>query len=225
MSTALITGASRGLGKALAQVFAKKGFHLIMHSKSQSLPEVESHSALSHDHVEVKGDICSPTILEELRLTASLYSPINVLINNAGIYANELFEKMNYNQIREIINTNLLAPILLTRVVMPFLQENGVIINISSVAAAVGGNGEAVYAASKAGLSGFSKSLQFDATRNNVRVLNIQVGAMQTDMTKDRENFEDFIDPYEVAIAIYYEIRQFYSSLRTTELTIARRNY
>ena len=224
MPTAIITGASRGLGKALAETFAEKGFHLIMHSKNQPLPEVESHSSLSHDHVNVRGDLCSTITIEELRLLAVKYFPINVLINNAGMYENELFEDMGLDKIRKMTEVNLLAPMALSRVVMPFIQKNGIIINISSLAAVIGGDGEAVYGATKAGLSGFSRSLQFDATRNNIRVLNIQVGAMQTSMTKDRENFEYLISPYEVA-AVVFDACKNYSSMRITELTIARRNY
>lgn len=211
----MITGASRGLGRALADEFEARQAQLILHSKSESvIPFVPS----------VKGDISSAVTIEELRLVGEKYG-VDILINNAGIHTTASFSEMNYTQIRETIAVNLLGPMLLTNALWPELMKSkGMIINISSLAAIVGGDGESVYGASKAGLSGFSKSLQFDGIRDGVRVLDICLGAMQTDMARDRKDFEKLIDPCDAAATIV-DLCTYRDSMRITELTIARRNY
>ncbi len=227
MSTALITGAGKGLGAALAQTFAEKGFDLIRHtSRNTPLPDVGCSQNLSKTLDQIIGDISSSIVIEELRCVA-LKHGVDVLINNAGMYTSMPFKKMDYNQIRRMLDVNLLSPILLTRALWPILSKmQGVVVNISSLAATIGGDGESIYGASKAGLTGFSKSLQFDATKDKVKVLDIYLGAMQTDMTRGRKDWKKLINPYDVAEIVFTACScNRFNSLRTTGLTIARRNY
>lgn len=221
----MITGAGKGLGEALAQTFAEKGFDLIRHSSRRTpLPETNCSQNHSKCLSDVYGDISSSRTIEELRCDALKYG-VDILINNAGMHTNMPFKKMDYNQIRRVLDVNLLSPILLTRALwLELVKSKGMVINISSLAAMIGGNGESIYGASKAGLSGFSKSLQFDGTRDGVRVLDIRLGAMQTDMARDRKDFEKLINPCDAAATIV-DLCTYRDSMRITELTIARRNY
>jgi 3-oxoacyl-[acyl-carrier protein] reductase len=151
---------------------------------------------------------------------------VSILINNAGIYLNKPFAETSADEIQRVIDTNLVVPILLTRVIWPTFvnRGGGLIVNINSLAGVNGGKGETAYSASKAGLAGFSNSLQYDGPKNNIRILNVFLGAMQTDMTKTRKDWDKFINPFTVAETIA-DLCKDYSTLRITEVTIARRQY
>ena len=133
---------------------------------------------------------------------------------------------MTIEEIREVIEVNLIAPILLTRAVWPlFLRQNhGLVININSLAVAAGGNGESIYSASKAGLAGFGDTLQYDATRAGIRVLNLNIGAMRTDMGQGLAGSDKFIDPRDAARAILGFCED-YPTIRITSADLKRRIY
>lgn len=227
MRTILITGSSRGLGRALAFVFAKNGYNLILHCRnSESLKEVKRN--VLHECVRcdiIGGDIKLDDTISKIASIAEKRD-VDILINNAGIYLNKQFSDMTFNDFREVINTNLIAPIFLTHKIFTIFQKknSGLIVNINSVAGKNASDGETAYCASKHGLRGFTKSLQFDATRNNIRVIDIYSGAMKTDMSKNRKNSEKFIDVCDMARLIF-KICEEYSSMRINEITINRRKY
>lgn len=228
MKTVFITGASRGLGKALAEIFADNNhnllgpddaYRLILHCKNSELQKpigIECHI--------VNGDLVLDGEIQKLASVAERRD-IDILINNAGIYCNKPFSEMSEDDFRETIKTNLLAPMFLTRALWPALKKkSGLIININSHAGKSGTNGETAYCASKHGLRGFSSALQFDATKDGIRIIDVFLGAMKTDMTKGRENFDKLINPAEAAKAIF-NLCENYQSLRITEIDISRRNY
>jgi short-subunit dehydrogenase len=135
-------------------------------------------------------------------------------------------EKMTVCHMKEVMETNLIMPMILTRKIWPLFRDlgGGVIININSMAGKEGGSNESVYCASKHGLAGFSKALQFDATRDNIRVINVYLGAMDTPMSNGRKDQEKFMDPVEVASIIESLVID-PGTLRINEITLTRQVY
>ena len=231
MKTVMITGSSKGLGKALAMVFAINGYDIILHGRnSVSLEEVREDVLKYGAKYSVKCDI----VQGDIRLDDTIFQlthiarekDIDTLINNAAVYMNEEINDMIFEDFRKVIDINLIAPMLLAYNLFPLFKrkQSGLIVNINSMAGKTGSDGETAYCASKHGLSGFAKALQFDATRNNIRVVDIYPGAMKTDMTKGRKDWEKFIDPLDAARLIFKTCED-YPSMRINEIDISRRKY
>lgn len=218
--TVVITGASRGLGAALAEVFGVAGYNLILTSKDTVIEEREGVKF-------VKGDIKSYNTLVALTKAVDELG-VDILINNVGEYMNKKFDEMVIKDFTDIISVNLIRPMVLTRALWPVLKERGgIVVNINSVAGKAGSSGEVAYCASKHGLRGFSQALQFDGVRDGVNVLSVFLGAMSTDMTKTRPDWEKFMDPVEVAntiIGLCHDLED-HPSLRLTEVDICRGVY
>jgi len=229
----LITGASRGLGKALAQVFADNDYNLILHSKDRDLPCVNKSFKWTDKHESdrdvycetVKGDITRMETVYRLLQVAREMGGVDVLINNAGIHVWGSFEQVDSLEYAEMIQVNLLAPMLLTKHLWGCLKEKkGLVLFINSIAGKVGADKEFMYCASKHGLKGFSDSIQFDATRAGVKVMSIYLGALKTDMSKHREDYDKLMEPVDAANLIY-DMSRNYGSMRVTEVDVCRRNY
>lgn len=206
MESVLITGGSRGLGQALYNAFNERDYKVITCDTKT-------------------GDLTSISSIHLLGAVA-VYDGVGILINNAGVYLNKPIDEMLDYEIEDVVRINLLAPILLTKYVWKSFKDRGegLVVNINSLAGSVGSAGETVYAATKHGLAGFSKALQFDGTRDNVRVVNVNFGAMQTDMTAGRPDRDKFISPFEAAELIVGLCKN-YRTLRLTDITVARRIY
>ena len=219
----LITGARRGLGAALFHVFNEHGWFCLLNCRGQDGCNVEE--LVTNETFHVCGDIKDPWIINRLGHLA-IDKGVSVLINNAGIYSSQRLVDMTEHEFRSVQETNLIAPVLLTKALWPVLKErHGIVVNINSLAGLQGSPKELSYCTSKHGLAGFSKSLQFDATDDGVRVLNLYLGAMNTDMMAGRIGEpEKLIDPFEAAKVIYDLCRN-YETLRITEATIVRRRY
>ncbi len=224
METVMITGASGGLGSALKHAFSIQGFNTVL-NRRRSFDQEIGDPTIPHSHYIVYGDVTDPWVVEQLGKVA-LDKGVSILINNAGIYQYQPFPLVSVEDIKEVLETNLLAPILITQAVWPAFKANGggLVININSLAGAAGAGGESIYCASKHGLSGFSKALQFDGTKDNVRVINVYLGAMKTEMSKGRIGWENFIDPVEVADQIV-GLCVNHRTLRISEITITRNHY
>lgn len=218
MKTVLITGANRGLGLELAFLFSASGFNMILHCRH----DTDFLRQKFPSDIVVEGDLRSQATIEGLGNTTKL----DILINNAGVHLSKPFIDMTIEEIREVIEVNLIAPILLTKAVWPiFLRQNsGLVININSLSNSQGDLGESIYSASKAGLTGFSKTVQYDATRAGIRVLNLNIGAMCTDMGKARVDSDKLVDPRDVARAIL-GLCEDYPSMRITSADMKRRIY
>lgn len=223
--TVLITGSSKGLGRSLALNFAANKYNIILHGRDRpAMAEVA-------DEILKKGVVCDAVLgdLGSEKTIDNLYEvavkrDLNVLINNAAMYAHMPFGEMSAKELKRIIEVNLIAPALLTMRIYPIMKINksGTIINISSMAATVANELEAAYCASKHGLRGFTRSLRYEATRHGVRVMSIYLGAMRTSMTAYREDHAQLIDPYEVAIKIFNACKE-YESLNVEELNLRRK--
>lgn len=206
----------------LAEAFSAADFNMILHCRSPFPGPVTSEKI-------VRGDLRKQHVLNDLAWAAQ-EKGLDILINNAGVHLGKPFIDMTIDEIREVIEVNLIAPILLTKAVWPiFLRQNsGLVININSLAGLTGPRtgapGESIYSASKAGLAGFGETLQYDATQAGIRVINLNIGAMCTDMGQTRANSNKFIDPRDAARAILGFCED-YPSLRITSADLKRRVY
>lgn len=187
--TALITGASRGIGRGIALKFAEQGANVAF----TYLSSVEKGQALEKEleafSIKAKGyrsDAADFKAAEELVNTVVTdFGAIDVLVNNAGITRDTLLMRMTEQQWDEVINANLKSIFNLTKAVTkPMLkQRKGSIINMSSVVGIKGNAGQANYAASKAGIIGFTKSVALELGSRNIRSNAIAPGFIETEMT------------------------------------------
>ena len=217
MKTALITGCRRGLGKELCNIFSFNEYNLILNAKHNN----DVYNNCNY----VIGDINHDNTINKL-YDACKFTGIDVLINNVGIYDDTLFLENSINNFTNVINTNFISIVKLTHKILPLMIEKkeGIIININSIAGKNGSNRETAYSASKHALKGFSDSLQFEITKLGIKILNVYLGAMQTDMTINRKEYKKLIDPADAAKTIFNMVNQ-PDSLRITEIEINRNNY
>ncbi len=191
---ALVTGGSRGIGKACALELAKAGYDVIINyagneeAAKQTVSEIEALGVKSEAY---KFDIANN---EEVNsVIASIiekYGRIDVLVNNAGITRDGLFMRMSKENWDAVINTNLTGAYNVTQPVIKLMmkQRSGAIVNMASIVGVYGNAGQANYAAAKAGLIGFTKSLAKELASRNIRVNAVAPGFVQTDMTKDLDS-------------------------------------
>jgi 3-oxoacyl-[acyl-carrier protein] reductase len=187
----LITGAGRGIGKAIALQFGKCGFNnfYLTYNKTNindvlDLEEelVEMCNAVWHIQMDVTN---RKSIKSTVDLIQSLHDfKLNVLINNAGIVRDRTFEKMTDEEWDEVINTNLTGTFNVTKAFLPYVQDGGCIINMASIIGVTGNFGQCNYAASKAGVIAFTKSLAKELAKRNIRVNSISPSFVDTDMTQ-----------------------------------------
>ena len=212
---AIITGASRGIGREIAIAFAKEGAGIaIVYSKDDSGAEetLEYLKEIGASAIKIKKDISifenTAQIVKEV---VSHYGKIDILVNNAAQSVIGLFSDSDKEGIDKIISTNLLGPMYLTNNVLPHLYGNeGIILNISSMWGEVGASCEVLYSASKGGINSFTKALAKELAPSNIRVNAIAPGVIDTKMNEflseeDRNNIEEeipigrFGDPEEIA--------------------------
>jgi len=188
--TALITGASRGIGKGIAEKFAEQGANIAFTFASS----IDSAKALEHDlsskySIKIKGYQSNAAIFQEandlVEAIGKDFGDFDILINNAGITRDNLLMRMTEEQWDEVIDVNLKSIFNLTKAsVRNFLKlKRGSIINMSSVVGVTGNAGQSNYSASKAGILGFSKSVAKELGSRNIRCNVITPGFIQTEMT------------------------------------------
>ncbi len=187
---ALITGASGGIGAAVAVELAGLGFDIGVHynsSRDKAQAVVEDIEALGRKAVLLKADLSDSsacnTIVEQC---IQALGPIYALVNNAGITKDALLMRMEDEDFYKVINANLAACFYMTRAVVPDLlkAKAGRIINIASVIGITGNAGQANYAASKAGIIGFSKSVAKEVAKRGITVNVVAPGYIVTPMTE-----------------------------------------
>lgn len=186
---ALITGASRGIGKKIAEEFAKNGYDLVANyvSDNTNIEELEKDfENLGAKALFVKTDVTNFEDCESMvKKAIDTFGRIDVLVNNAGITKDRLLMRMKEEDFNKVIDINLKGTFNVTRNVVPYMvkQREGNIINISSVVGVCGNAGQANYAASKAGLIGFTKTLAKELASRNIRANAVAPGFIETDMT------------------------------------------
>ncbi|MSP58120.1 MAG: 3-oxoacyl-[acyl-carrier-protein] reductase [Flavobacteriaceae bacterium] len=188
--TALITGASRGIGKGIAEVFAQNGCNIAFtFATSVEKARVIEQELANKYGVQVKGYQSDASNLEQSMVLAekviSDFGKVDCLINNAGITRDNLILRMSEEQWDEVIDTNLKSAFNLTKAFLKHFLGNraGSIINMTSVVGLMGGAGQSNYAASKAGLIGFTKSIAKELGSRNIRCNAVAPGYIETEMT------------------------------------------
>ncbi len=187
---AIVTGASRGIGRCTALQLAKSGADLVVCARSEAplkelVAEIE---VMGRKALAVVVDVVNPADIAALiDQTIATFGKIDILVNNAGITRDGLLLRMKDADWDMVLDTNLKSAFLLTRAVAKIMtkQRSGRIINISSVVGEMGNPGQANYSASKAGLLGLTKSVARELARRNITVNAITPGFIETDMTDD----------------------------------------
>ena len=186
---AIITGASRGIGRAIAFAYAKEGATLVLCATNAELLErtcTEIEQASGRKPVHFAFDIRDAQKIDEtVKKTLDTHSRIDILVNNAGTTRDQLLALMSENEWDFVLSTNLKSVFLFTKAVTkPMIrQRNGRIINMTSVVGIMGNAGQANYAASKGGVIAFTKTAAKELAKRNITVNAIAPGFVQTDMT------------------------------------------
>ncbi len=188
---ALITGASRGIGKACALKLAGAGYDVAINyigNEEAANATVEELKALGSDSFAFKFDVTQKEEVDAgVAKVVEKYGKIDVLVNNAGITRDGLFLRMSAENWEAVINTNLNSAYYVSTPVVKLMvkQRFGSIVNMASIVGIYGNAGQANYSAAKAGLIGLTKSLAKELASRNIRVNAVAPGFIQTDMTKD----------------------------------------
>jgi len=184
--TALVTGASRGIGKAIAVEFARQGADVIVnYSKDEkgALETVNEIKSLGRKGIAVKADVSDfDDVREMFEVVKKEFGAFDVLVNNAGVIMDKKFHNMEPKEWNSVIKINLNSVFNVTRNALPLLRKGGRIINISSIAGIYGNFGQTNYAASKAGIIGFTKSLAKELGKHDITVNAIAPGLIETDI-------------------------------------------
>ena len=204
--TAIITGGSRGIGKAIVEIFVKQGANVAFTYSSSSDAAKAIENKLSSKNVKVKSYKSDASNFEEAQLLAASvleeFGSIDILINNAGITKDNLLMRMSEEDFDRVIQVNLKSVFNMTKAVQRTMlkQRKGSIINMSSVIGVKGNAGQSNYAASKAGIIGFTKSMAIELGSRNIRSNAIAPGFIVTEMTE--ELGEETIKQYFEAIPL-----------------------
>ncbi|MEZ8221162.1 3-oxoacyl-[acyl-carrier-protein] reductase [Candidatus Fervidibacteria bacterium JGI MDM2 JNZ-1-D12] len=204
---ALVTGGSRGIGAAIVRLLAARGASVAFCYRQQAELAQELASKVQAQTgrkvLAIQTDVTEPgqvrTMVEQVR---SELGDIDILVNNAGIVRDALFLRMDDSKWDEVINTNLKGTFLCTKAVVPMMVSKrwGRIINITSVVGLIGNPGQTNYAAAKAALIGFTKSLAKELGSRNITVNAVAPGFIVTDMTAALS--EEIRNRYESQIAL-----------------------
>ncbi|WP_196592513.1 3-oxoacyl-[acyl-carrier-protein] reductase [Pectinatus sottacetonis] len=186
---ALVTGASRGIGRAIALALAKEGaFIAINYAGNVKAAESvkQEIEGLGSKAVLVKADVSDSTSVDEmLKIVVDTFGTVDILVNNAGITCDTLLLRMKQQDWERVINTNLTGVFNCTKVVSKLMikKRTGCIINMASVVGLTGNIGQSNYAAAKAGVIGFTKSIARELAARGITVNAVAPGFIATDMT------------------------------------------
>lgn len=186
---ALITGATRGIGKQIAIILAKQGYNIALNYRKENEELENTKKEIEKIGVQilaVKGDVANFEDCENfVKQVIERFGQIDVLVNNAGITKDMLLMRMKKEDFEQVIDTNLVGTFNVTKNVVPYMMKarSGRIINISSVVGISGNAGQTNYSASKAGIIGFTKSLAKEIASRNILVNAVAPGFIETNMT------------------------------------------
>ena len=187
---AFITGSTRGIGKQISKTLAKDGYDIVINYMTEEdnyndvIKEIENENP-SIKCIAVKGDVTSFEDCENMvKEIVDKFGKIDVLVNNAGITRDMLLLRMKEKDFRDVIDVNLVGTFNLTKCASSYMikAKSGRIINIASVVGIAGNSGQSNYAASKAGIIGFTKSIAKELASRNILVNAVAPGITKTDM-------------------------------------------
>ena len=196
---ALVTGGSRGIGRACALELGKVGYDVVINyagNAEAAAKTVEDIKALGVNAEAYKFDVSNKEEVDNaIAEIIEKFGRIDVLVNNAGITRDDLFIRMNDDKWTAVINTNLNSAYYVSKPVVKLMmkQRSGSIVSTTSVVGLYGNPGQANYSAAKAGLVGFTKSLAKELGVRGIRVNAVAPGFIATDMTKDLGNTDEYM--------------------------------
>ncbi len=185
---ALVTGASRGIGKAIAIELAKNNVNVVVNyyrDEKEAVAVIKEIKKLGADAIAVKADVSRfDECAEMIEVVKKKFGYLDILVNNAGALADKTLKNMTKEQWELVIKTNLDGTFNVTKNSLSLMRDNGRIINISSIVGISGNFGQTNYAASKAGVIGFTKALAKELGKRKITVNAIAPGFIETQMTK-----------------------------------------
>ena len=188
--TALITGASQGIGLATAQSLHGAGANVVVNyfadpdGHNQNLAE-QAVTSLGDGAIAIAADVRQPDQLSQMmETTVGTFGTLEILVNNAGILRDRSFKKMTSQEWQDVMDTNLTGVFNSCKAAIGSLQAGGAIVNIASLSAVTGFFGQANYASAKAGVMTLTKVLSKELARNNIRVNAVAPGVVDTEMGK-----------------------------------------
>jgi len=197
---AVITGASRGIGASIAELFVEHGASVVLVARSEQIFDVAAR--LSQDKgkaVAVQGDLCDEACVREVVKTCrDKFKRLDVLVNNAGVLKQSPVGMTSLTEVREMIEINLLATVNLTQYAVRLMQksEAPAVINLTSIAGIQGVEGISAYCASKAAVVGYTRSIAKELAPRGIRVNAIAPGFIDTEMAQlfGEEGFQQTVD-------------------------------
>ncbi len=187
---AVVTGGSRGIGKAIVEALARKNVKVIANYNQSEEKAKKLKEELEKENIEIdifKADVSKrEEVKKMIDYTIKKYGKIDILINNAGIDQEKMFQDITDEDWNNVMKVNLYSVFCTTQEVIPYMinQKNGCIINISSIYGINGGSCAVAYSATKAGIDGMTKALAKELGPSNIRVNSIAPGYIDTDMNK-----------------------------------------
>lgn len=189
--TALVTGASRGIGKAIALELAKHGANVAINfagNKEMAEAVAKEISEMGNKAITVQANVSDESQVKNMiKETIATFGSLDILVNNAGVTRDQLLMRMKEEDFDHVINTNLKGVFLCTKAVTRQMmkQRSGKIINIASIVGVSGNPGQANYVAAKAGVIGFTKTVAKELATRNILVNAVAPGFIRTDMTDE----------------------------------------
>ena len=190
----LITGCGSGLGKTFFESRKKYNHNVYPHLRENSITEISS----------LVGDITDFNFLNKFNLFLE-EKQINVFINNAAVYQNKSILDFSNEEISNMININLTQQILVLKEIYKFFKSKneGLIININSIAGKYPSANESVYSSTKSGLYAFSKSLQLESLDDKIEIIDVFLGGMKTKITENRKNYDSLMETEDISELLY----------------------